>query len=583
MLKRVKADLNGLSSNLGVDRVITKIMVNRKIPPSDMRNFLYGGEESLHSPGSMKDMDKASDIIIDAIKNKKKIRVIGDYDQDGVSSAVIMMRALRILSPDIDFRIPDRMKDGYGINIRMAEEAKDDGVDLIVTCDNGIAAFDAVERAKELGLDIIVTDHHDIPVFIEDGEEVSKIPPADAVVNPKRPDCSYPFDSLCGAAVALKLCENIYDRYGIEKRSFRDLYQFAAMATVCDVVDLVDENRIIVKMGLEILNRTENLGLRALIKAAKLEGKEIGVYHLGFILGPCINASGRLDTASEAVELFTTSNPERAKELAEHLVSLNEQRKEMTQKGLEDTIEIIESGNIVNDDVIIVYNPEIHESIAGIIAGRIKDRYYKPAVVLTKSQNEGIAKGSGRSIEEYDMFKELSKVKELFERFGGHPMAAGLSLKVENIDEFRDKINENSELTEEDLIEKIYIDEQIPVEKVSMSLPGALEILEPFGKGNRKPCFGDKGVAVNKMMVLGRDYKIIKMFLDKGNGRQIEAVYFGDIEKMQDYLINRFGDAEVEKAFSGQRNDLELDLIYYPNINEYMGNRNLQIVISDYR
>lgn len=580
MLKGGKADLNKISSELGIEKAIARILVNRDIKFEEMENFLYG--EILHDPSKMKDMDKATKLIIESIRKKEKIRIVGDYDQDGVSSVSIMIRALKKLDAIVDYRIPDRMKDGYGINENIVEEAKKENIKLIITCDNGIAAFEAVERAKALDLNIIITDHHDIPIFLEGEKEKYMIPKADAVINPKRKDCNYPFDSLCGASVALKLCENLFKNLGKDKRELSNLYQFAAMATICDVVDLIDENRIIVKKGLKVINQTDNIGLKCLIEASNLKDKEIGVYHLGFILGPCINASGRLKTANEAVELFTTEDAIKAKKLAKTLVELNEERKELTQKGLEETVDIIKKEKLLDNNIIVVFNSNIHESIAGIIAGRIKDMYYRPTIVLTKANEEGFAKGSGRSIEEFDMFKEMSKIKDLFERFGGHPMAAGVTLKNSNIDTFRDKINENSKLTKEDLTEKIYIDINMPVDKIKLNLPKRLEILEPFGKGNRKPLFGDKRLKINRLMVLGSNYKIIKMFLVKNN-IEIESIYFGDIDKFQEYLKTKYGEDELKKAMIGMKNDIEIDIIYYPSINEYKGNRNLQIVISDYR
>lgn len=590
ILKNKKADLESISKKYGIEKLLARILVNRDIEEDELNMFLNGTVEDLHSPSLMKDMDKATDLIMESISNDEKIRIVGDYDQDGVSSTVILMKTFKKIGNSIgkdlsvDFKIPDRMTDGYGINERIVEEAKNDGIDLIITCDNGIAAFEAVEKAKELGIKIIVTDHHDVPLVTDEtGIKKEELIEADAVVNPKQAECSYPFDAICGATVAFKLCLNLYKRMGQDTSDLDELYQFAAMATVCDVVDLIDENRIIVRKGLEIINETDNLGLKMLIKETKIEGKKIVPYHLGFIIGPSINASGRLETANLSVELFLTENEREASEKAGFLVSLNEDRKEMTERGIEQTIEMIENSSIKDDDIIIAYNPDIHESIAGIIAGRIKDKYYKPTVVLTNSKDEGMIKGSGRSIDDYDMFEGLSEVKSLFDRFGGHPMAAGLSLKKANLEEFREQINRNSKLTEDELTEKIYIDAHLPVEGINMALPERLEMLEPFGKANRKPSFGDKDIRVSKIMILGKNYRIIKMNLVK-NGKNIcDAVYFGDIEKFQDYMIGKFGEDEVEKAFNGLQNDISLDLIYYPNINEYMGKRNLQIVISDYR
>lgn len=582
-MKGGKENLDKISEEFNIEKIIAKILINRDLKYEEIDKFLYGDKNDLNNPLDMKDMDIATDIIIKKIKENKKIRIIGDYDQDGVSSTVILIKALRELSQNIDYKIPNRVIDGYGINERLVEEAKEEGVDLIITCDNGIAAFEAVDKAKEIGLDIIISDHHDIPIFIEDKEKVYRVPKADAIVNPKQVDCKYPFKNICGAVVALKICEAIYEKVGIAKEKLENLYQFAAMATICDVVDLKDENRIIVKMGLEKINNSENIGLKALIRETGLEDKKIGVYHLGFVLGPCINASGRLDTAGIAVELFTSEDIKLVEKDAKLLVSLNNKRKEMTEKGLKQTIRMIEESEIKDDNILIVYNPDIHESIAGIIAGRIKEQYYKPTIVLTSSKNEGFAKGSGRSIEEYDMFSELSRLKELFERFGGHPMAAGLTILEENIDEFRKRLNQNSKLSKQDLIEKIYIDAQMPIEGIKLNLPERLSILEPFGKANRKPTFGDKNIKVLKIAILGQNYKIVKFSLKKGQNQVLEAIYFGDIDQILDYLKKKFSEEEVEKAMNGLDNEIYLDLIYYPNINEFRGERNLQIIIQDYR
>ncbi len=590
ILKNKKANLEEISNKYGIEKLIARILVNRDIEEYDLDIFLNGTTDDMHSPSLLKDMDLATEIIIEAIENNDKIRIVGDYDQDGVSSTVILMKTFKKIESyvgralDVDFKIPDRMTDGYGINERIVAEAKADGVGLIITCDNGIAAFEAVDKAKELDLKIIVTDHHDVPIVKDENENVEEmLIDADAIVNPKQSNCRYPFDAICGATVAFKLCQNLFRMMNLNISELDELYQFAAMATVCDVVDLIDENRIIVRKGLEIINRTENLGLNMLIKETGIEGKKISPYHLGFIIGPSINASGRLETANLSVELFLTEDTKEASEKASFLVSLNEERKEMTERGIEETIDMIERSSMKDDDVIIAYNPDIHESIAGIIAGRIKDRYYRPTVVLTDANEEGIVKGSGRSIEDYDMFKGLSEVKDLFERFGGHPMAAGLSLKKDNLGLLKSRINENSTLTEEDLTEKIYIDAHLPIEGINMALPERLEMLEPFGKANRKPSFGDKDIRVSRIMILGKNYRIIKMNLVK-NGKSIcDAVYFGNIEKFQEYITEKFGEDEVEKAFNGLQNDISLDFIYYPSINEFKGNRSLQIVVSDYR
>lgn len=584
MVRNKREDLDKIVEDHKIEKLLARIIVNRGISEhEDIRTYLNPHRENLHSPSKMKDMDKAAEMIIDAVDRGERIRIIGDYDQDGISSTTVLLKGLGALSGKVDYRIPDRMTDGYGINVRIVEEAKSDGVDLIVTCDNGIAAFEAVDRAKELGLKIIVTDHHDIPQRLEAGELVADVPSADAVVNPKQSDCHYEFDSLCGAAIAFKLVERIYEKLGMDKGRLDGLYQFVAMATVCDVVDLVDENRIFVREGLERINGTQNIGLKSLIRRCGIEGKKIGTYHLGFVLGPCINASGRLETANIAVELFNTEDEMEAEARANVLFELNEERKQLTEKGLQETLRLIAENGWENDSVIVAYNPSIHESIAGIVAGRIKDRFYRPAIVLTDSKREGIAKGSARSIEPYDMFEELSKVKELFEAFGGHPMAAGLSLSSENIDELRERLNENAALSEEELVEKLFIDAQVPIERISMALPEKLEMLEPFGKGNSKPLFGDKNIRIKKAAILGSGYKVLKFDLAKESGEILQGIYFGDIREMQEYIVGKYNACEWEKALKGESNEITVDLAFYPSINEYRGNRTLQIVISDYR
>ena len=583
MIKNKKADLEKISEKYNIEKLIARILVNRELDENEIDSFINPDIENLYDPLLMKDMSLSIDLIVDSIENNQKIRIVGDYDQDGISSTVVLMKAFKILEEnigkriEIDYEIPDRVIDGYGINNRIVEKAYSDNVDLIITCDNGISAVDPVSKAKDLGIKVIITDHHDVP---------EKLPDADTIVNPKRMDCEYPFDLICGATVAFKLVQSLFMRLLNSEEALNKLYnllQFVAMATVCDVVDLIDENRIIVKKGLEIINSTDNIGLLSLIKESGIENKEIGAYHLGFVLGPCINATGRLGDVNSAIEMFLTDDESIASDRAKLLVSLNDKRKEMTENAIEQTTQIIENNNIAEDDIIVVYNPEIHESIAGIVAGRIKEKYYKPTFVLTKSKNLGIAKGSGRSIEEYDMFRELTKCKELLLQFGGHPMAAGLNLAEENIELLKNSLNKNSILTKDDLIEKIYIDAHLPIEGINILLPDRLQLLEPFGKGNRKPAFGDKDVKVSRIMILGKNYKIIKMNLVKNNNRLCEAIYFGDIEQFTDYLNNKFGEEQLERAFNGLVNDISLDLIYYPSINEYMGNRNLQIVISDYR
>lgn len=584
-LRNVRADLDKMSRFLGISKLLCKIMVNRDIKDYKlMDSYIYPSLNKLHDPRLMKDIELGVDIIKESIKAGGRIRIVGDYDQDGNSAILTLYKGMKRCGANVDYVIPHRVKDGYGINKRIVEEAKNDGIHVIITCDNGISAFEPIKLARDLGLKIIVTDHHDIS-YIEDekGNKEYSIPKADAVINPKRLDCNYPFKELCGAGVAFKFIQVLYEEMGVDIEESYELLEFVAMGTVCDVVDLIDENRIIVKEGLERINQTKNLGLQALIKATGLEGKKINTYSLGFVLGPCINASGRLDSADIAVELFLTDNFEKAEEYANRLHTLNEERKAMTEKGLDIVVEQIELGEFIDEKVLVIYEPSIHESIAGIIAGRIKDRYYRPTIILTKSKNEDMVKGSGRSIREYNMFKELSKCKDLLDRFGGHPMAAGLSLDISNIDDFRNRLNRQAELTKDDLTPKIYIDIHIPLDYISFSLVEDLQILEPFGKGNSRPLFAEKNLRIKRGFILGKNQNVLKLKLLTKNNKLIDGLYFDDIEKFEMYIINKFGKEEVDKMYKGIDNKVKLDIIYIPTINEYMGNRNLQIIIQNYR
>lgn len=574
LLKNKKANYREMSRVLGVSELICKIMINRDISGFNLMNsFVYPTLDKLHNPRKMADIVLGVSIVKKAIEENKKIRVCGDYDQDGNSSVLTLLNGIKRCGGIVDYVIPHRVKDGYGINESIVKHAFDDEVDLIITCDNGISAHTPIEYGRELGIDIIVTDHHDVG---------DTLPNANAVINPKRVDCEYPFKELCGAGVAFKFVQVLYEEMDIPLDESFELLEFVAMATVCDIVDLVDENRIIVKEGLRRINDTKNIGIKALIKATGLEGKSITTYALGFVTGPCINAGGRLDTADIAVELFLTDDEVLAQEYAEKLHNLNEERKAMTKDGVENIIDYVEKNVDKDENVIVAYDPTIHESIAGIIAGRIKDKYNKPTLVITDTEGDGMSKGSARSIEEYNMYRELCRVKDLLEKFGGHPMAAGFSLKTSNIEDLRKALNLNECLTEEDLIPKLYIDTHIPVECISMSMTKELDILEPYGKGNRKPLFADKGLRVKKMDIVGSNYRIIKMVLLKG-GKLVTGVYFGDIEKWQEYLTDKFGEEEVTKSFNGQESDVMLDITYRPSINEFRGQKSLQVIVEDYR
>ena len=582
-IKNIKADYKTMSLKYGISELMSKLIINRGIFEDEIiKSYVTPEFNRLHNPREMKDLEVAVNILKEKINTNKKIRIIGDYDVDGVISVYMLYTALKKCNANVDYEIPDRIKDGYGINEKIIKEAKDDGVDTILTCDNGIAAIDQIKYAKELGLTVIVTDHHDIPfVENENNERIFLRSSADAILNPKQKDCNYKFKSLCGAGVAFKLIEVLYEEFNIDKEECYKLIEFLAIATVCDVVDLIDENRIFVKKGLEKINNTTNLGLGELIRENEIQDKTISVYHLGFIIGPCINASGRLDNAKKGLKLLLADEEDEAVYLAKELVRLNTERKDMTMKGVEDAIEIIEGTEIINDKVLVVYLPHIHESLAGIIAGRIRERYNAPTLILTKG--EECAKGSGRSIEEYNMFEKLLECKELLEKFGGHPMAAGLSIKEENIDKLREKLNENSMLKDEDLIKKIKIDCVLPLDQINFSIIEDLEKLEPFGKGNEKALFGIKDVNVIKAQILGKNRNVLKLKLKSNGDKIFDGIYFGDIEEFEQTVCNKYNEEELAKLYDGLFNDVKLDFVFYPNINEYNGNVSIQIVIQNYR
>ncbi|WP_026888224.1 single-stranded-DNA-specific exonuclease RecJ [Clostridium beijerinckii] len=582
-IKNIKADYKYISKKYALSELVSKLIINRNITSDEMiRSYINPDFDKFHKAREMKDLEKSVDILRDKVESQKKIRIVGDYDVDGVISIYILYSALKRCSANVDYEIPDRIKDGYGINMSIIKQAKEDGVDTILTCDNGISAIDQIKYAKELGITVIVTDHHDIP-FVEKENNVREFISlsADAVVNPKQSECNYKFEQLCGAGVAFKLVEVLYETFNIDKRECYKFIEFLAIATVCDVVDLIDENRIFVKKGLELINSTTNLGLQELIRECELTEKTLSVYHLGFIIGPCINASGRLDSAKRGLELLLSDDEEEAVKLAKELVRLNEERKDMTMRGVEAAVEIIEKSGMVNDKVFVIYIPDIHESLAGIIAGRIKEKYNVPTLVITKAEN-GV-KGSGRSIEEYNMFEELIKCKDLLEKFGGHPMAAGFSLKEENIDEFRRRLNENTILKDEDLLRKVTIDSVLPIDAIDYDVINDLERLEPFGKANSKPLFAEKNINLLRATILGKNRNVLKLKLKTKLNKTLDAIYFGDIEKFEEEVSNKYGNEELQKLYNGEYNHVNLDLVFYPSINEYNGNTTIQIVVQNYR
>lgn len=561
-----KADFNSIARKYHISPITARLIRNRDVIGDEAINFYLNGTiADLYDGMLMQDMDKAVEILAEKIGEEKQIRIIGDYDIDGVNATYILQEGLSGLGAHVDTDIPDRIKDGYGLNIDLINRALDDGVDTIITCDNGIAAADEIAYGKKNGLTVIVTDHHEVPYVEMNGEKEYLLPMADAVVDPHRADCGYPFKGLCGAAVAYKLVEALYNVMQRDPEDVDYLMENVAIATVGDVMDLTGENRIFVKQGLEMLKRTKNQGLKALIECTGIDVERLSAYHIGFVLGPCINASGRLDTAKRALELLNAKTRREAVMLAEDLKALNDSRKEMTEKGVEEAVQMIESTSLKDDKVLVVYLPDCHESIAGIIAGRIKERYYRPTFVLTKAE-EGV-KGSGRSIESYDMFAQMCRCRALFTKFGGHKLAAGLSLEEGNVERFRETINDLADLTEEDLQMKVSIDMLLPFPYITEQLIGELQLLEPFGKGNTKPLFAERNLRVISPRIFGKNRNVLKCRLEDASGNQMEAVYFGD----------------VEACLKAMEEKQIMSFTYYPSVNEYMGRRTLQLTIVNYQ
>ncbi|MEE1086646.1 MAG: single-stranded-DNA-specific exonuclease RecJ [Schaedlerella sp.] len=561
-----KANFQEIAEKYKISPIIARLIRNRDIIGDEAIDFYLNGTiADLYDGMLMKGMDKAISILENKIRDKARIRVIGDYDIDGVNATYILQNGLSGLGADVDTDIPDRIKDGFGLNKHLIDRALKDGIDTLITCDNGIAARDEIAYGREHGLTIIVTDHHEVPYKEEDGKRSYFLPPADAVVDPHQMDCQYPFKGLCGAGVAYKVMASLYRQMGRDVEEIDYLMENVAIATVGDVMDLTGENRVFVKQGLEMLKCTKNQGLKALIDCTKVPVDTLNAYHIGFVIGPCINAGGRLDTAKRALELLNAKNRREAVMLAEDLKALNDSRKEMTERGVLQAVEMIENSSMKNDRVLVVYLPDCHESIAGIIAGRIREKYYRPVFILTRAE-EG-AKGSGRSIENYHMFDEMCKCAELFTKFGGHKLAAGLSLKTENIEVFREKINELSELTEDDLQEKISIDMQLPLPYISEELVSELELLEPFGKANTKPLFAEKNLKVIQPRIIGKNHNVLKFQVEDCRGTRMDAIYFGDVRACMEVM-----ERQNMMAFT-----------YYPSVNEYMGRRTLQIVVVNYK
>jgi len=582
VLLRKGADFQHISEKFHISPRVASLIRNRDVIGDDaIEKYLNGTIADLYDGMLMKDMDKAVAVLGEKIKENAKIRIIGDYDIDGIQSTYILLEGFRMLGADVDSDIPDRMKDGYGLNRNLIDRALEADVDTIVTCDNGIAAAEEIAYAKSMGMTIVVTDHHEVPYTEIGAGRRYILPEADAVVDPKQEDCTYPFKGLCGAAVAYKLVEALMEAMGKDAEDADYLMENVAIATIGDVMDLVDENRIFVKQGLDMLKRTENLGLKALMGCTGVNVDKLSTYHIGFVIGPCMNASGRLDTAKRALELLEAKKVAEADLLAGDLKALNDSRKDMTAQAVEEAFIQVENSELKDADVLVVYLPECHESLAGIVAGRIREKYYRPVFVLTKGA-EGL-KGSGRSIETWHMYEGLNRVKHLLSKFGGHKMAAGLSMPEENLEQFRKEINEKSGITPEDLNEKIAIDMQLPFECVNEKFIGELAVLEPFGKGNARPVFAERQVQVESARILGKNKNVLKLQVKDLHGTRIDAMYFGDVNTFVEYVREKFGDIACECLLRGHGHGIVMAFTYYPDINEYQGVRTPQIVIQNYK
>lgn len=583
-----KADFEQIGEKFHIDPVIARIIRNRDIEGDEkIDRFLNGTLENLHSPYLLKDVEKAAAILLQKIEQGKTVRVIGDYDIDGICSTYILLTGLRACGAAVDFVIPHRIHDGYGMNEHMIAEAHEADIDTILTCDNGIAANEQIAYAKSLNMTVVVTDHHEVPYEVrEDGTRKECPPPADAVIDPKQAQCGYPFEGICGAVVAYKLVQVLIHQKSEGKPDeagqglLQELLAFAAFATVGDVMELVDENRIIVKYGLKQIAQSSNDGMQALLTVNGLQDKPLSAYHIGFVLGPCLNATGRLDTACRALQMFLTDDKAEAVTIAGELKELNDSRKNMTLQGTKQAIDLIEKSALRDDKVLVVYLPDCHESLAGIIAGRIRERYNKPVFVLTRSE-EGV-KGSGRSIETYHMYDKMSECKELYTKYGGHKMAAGVSMPEDHVAAFRDYLNENCGLSAEDFEEKVHIDVPMPMSYVTADFVRQLSVLEPFGNGNPKPVFAQKNLRLIRGKILGKNSNVGKYTAEDDRGRQFEMMYFGNMEMWHTFLIEEFGQEEYDRLYRGGNGNIRIHAIYYPDLDIYQGRERLQMIMQDY-
>lgn len=583
-LSAKKADFNEIARQYHIDPVVARIIRNRDlISEEEIKCYLHGTIEDMHTFSLLKDIDRAIEILIHKIREQKKIRIIGDYDVDGICSTYILYKGLSLCGAKVDAVIPHRMKDGYGINEQLIESAIHDEIDTIVTCDNGIAAKEAFAYAKSSNITCIITDHHEVPYEEKEGNRVFILPEVDAVVDPKQPDCKYPYKNICGAFVAYKLIEGMFEKLLIDPSNKKELLELAGFATICDVMELLDENRILVKTALKYMSDSDNYGLKALIKVNNLDSNNLSSYHIGFILGPCLNATGRLDTAKIALELLQSKSLVEAIPRATHLKELNDSRKEMTEQGIEQAIALIEKNHLQNDKVLVVFLPDLHESLAGIIAGRIRERYGKPTFVLTKGEED--LKGSARSIESYNIYEEMTKCKELFTKYGGHKLAAGLSLKAENLIPFKEKINDLCTLSSEDYEEKTVIDVPMPFSYVNSDLIQQLSVLEPYGPGNEKPVFAQKKLIFLSGSIMGKNRNMARFLVRDEQGENYTLLLFRGLDHFNEYVSKKYGDKACDSLFQGNHtsDEINLDVIYYPSINEYRGKIDIQFIMQDYR
>lgn len=577
-----QADFEKIGKQFQINPVTARIIRNREmVEVEQIQRYLFGGEEDLYDARLLKGGCDGAKILKKSIQQNKKIRIIGDYDVDGVTSTYILYQGILKCGGNVDTEIPHRKTDGYGVNEHIIEQANKDGVEVIVTCDNGISALEAIHLAKSYQMTVIVTDHHEIPFqYDKNNRKILKKSEADVIINPKQEECKYPFKGLCGAGVAFKFVELLYDEFQIPKTEIKEFYTYVALGTICDVMDLIDENRIFVKLGLAQINQTQDVSLLALIKQCKLEANQITCYHIGFVIGPCMNASGRLDTAKKTLELLLTKEESKASRLAGDLVKLNIERKTLTEEYFQQAIEKIEENQWDKDKVMVVFLPECHESIAGIIAGRLREKYYRPVFVLTRG--EEAVKGSGRSIEAYSMYEEMTKADEFFLGYGGHPLAAGCSLNEDKVDLLRSRLNECCKLKEEDLYEKVAIDVAMPMNYVTKELVEEFHILEPFGKGNTKPLFAEKDVTIRNIKIVGSNHKLLKFEVGESDEKPIDGIYFGDYEKFLKKIEEKYGKVALDNLFQGKEKNVKMSFTFYPDINEFRGATRLQMVIKNY-